>query len=124
MTATVHQLQIKWPNREQHPSVRTNDPDTCREPSEVRMSSGRLKALAAHYLHQTGLTDFELAELTQVAQTSIGKRRGELAQAGLVVATTDRRPSPSGAPSIVWRITPTGVEFIRRLNELESKGES
>ena len=45
---SVVQLPIQWPNREQHPTVRVNDPDTCQEPTEVRMSSGRLKALAAH----------------------------------------------------------------------------
>jgi hypothetical protein len=119
VTATVTQLKLHWPNREQHPSVRVNDPDTCVEPSEVRMSSGRLKALGAHYLHASGLTDFELADLTKTAQTSIGKRRGELAHDGLIVATTDRRPSPSGAPSIVWKITPLGVAYVRALNELK-----
>jgi hypothetical protein len=116
---SVHQLDIQWPNREQHPSVRVNDPDTCQEPTEVRMSSGRLKALAAHYMHPEGLTDFELAALTDTAQTSIGKRRGELEQAGLIVATTIRRPAPSGAKAIVWRITSQGVGYIVRLGESE-----
>ncbi len=116
---TITQLPIRWPNREQHPAVRVNDRDTCQEPTEVRMSSGRLKALAAHYLHPEGLTDFELAALTDTAQTSIGKRRGELEQAGLIVATTKRRPAPSGKAAIVWRITSQGVGFIVRLNETE-----
>lgn len=117
---TITQLPIRWPNREQHPAVRVNDRDTCQEPTEVRMSSGRLKALAAHYLHPEGLTDFELAALTDTAQTSIGVRRKELVQAGLVIATLERRPSPSGAKSIVWRITSQGVGFIVRLNESEA----
>ena len=102
------QQTIHWPNRDQYPSVRVNDPDTCQEPSEFRMSKGRLLALAVHVQHPDGLTDFELAEHTGKAQTSIGKRRGELAHAGLIIATTDRRPSPSGAPAIVWRLTPSG----------------
>ncbi len=110
---SVHQLGIKWPNPEQHPAVRTSDPDTCQEPSQPAMSKGRLKALAAHYLHPEGLTDFELADLTKTAQTSIGKRRGELEKAGLIVATTERRPAPSGKPSIVWRITSRGVAVAR-----------
>lgn len=105
------QQTIHWPNRDQHPAVRVNDPDTCQEPSEFRMSKGRLLALAAHVSHPDGLTDFELAEHTGKAQTSIGKRRGELAHAGLIVATTERRPSPSGSPAIVWRLTPLGYRY-------------
>ena len=105
------QQPIVWPNRDQHPSVRVNDPDTCQEPSEFRMSKGRLLALAAHVSHPDGLTDFELADRTGKAQTSIGKRRGELAHAGLIVATTERRPSPSGSPAIVWRLTPLGYRY-------------
>ena len=42
------QQPIVWPDRDQHPSVRVNDPDTCQEPSEFRMSKGRLAALAGH----------------------------------------------------------------------------
>lgn len=119
MSDTIVQLPIRFPNRDQHPSVRVNDPDTCQEPSETRMSSGRLKALAAHYMHPEGLTDFELAALTDTQQTSIGKRRSELEKAGLIVATTLRRPSPSGAKAIVWRITSQGVGYIVRLGESE-----
>lgn len=50
-----------------------------------------------------GLTDFELAERTGVPQTSIGKRRLELQRMGLVAATDERRPSPTGTPAMVWR---------------------
>lgn len=60
-----------------------------------------------------GATDFELAELTGVGQTSIGKRRLELERAGIVarrlswgtlgsVLVADRRPAPSGALAAVW----------------------
>ena len=117
--STVTQLPIRWPNPEQHPAVRVNDPDTCQTPTQPAMSKGRLKALAAHYLHPDGLTDFELADLTDTAQTSIGKRRGELEKAQLIVATTTRRPAPSGKPATVYRITSLGVGFIVRLNDQE-----
>lgn len=119
MSDTIVQMPIRFPNREQHPSVRVSDPDTCQEPSETRMSSGRLKVLAAHYHHPEGLTDFELSALIKVQQTSCGKRRGELEKAGLIVATTTRRPSPSGAKAIVWRITSQGVGYIVRLSDTE-----
>lgn len=117
---SVHQLDIKWPNPEQHPAKRVNDPDTCVEPSQTRMSKGRLKALACHYLHPDGLTDFELAERTDTAQTSIGVRRAELVKAGMIVPTLHRRPSPTGANAIVWRITSVGVGYIARLHEMEA----
>ena len=120
VSADVVQLPIRWPNTEHHPAVRSNDPDTCVEPSQPRMSNGRLKALAAHYLHPDGLTDFELAAITDTAQTSIGVRRAELVKAGLVIGTTERRPSPSGSLAIVWRITSQGVGFIVRLNDKEA----
>ena len=111
------QQTITWPNRQQHPAVRVNDPDTCVEPSEPRMSNGRMIALAAHASAAHGLTDFQLADRTGVAQTSIGKRRKELEVAGLVVATTERRPSPTGAAATVYRITDRGIALARKLAE-------
>lgn len=62
-----------------------------------------------------GLTDFELAQLSGKAQTSIGCRRGELAKLGFVTAklvdgAIATRPAPSGAAATVWTLTPAGVE--------------
>lgn len=107
------QLPITFPNPEQDPAVRVNDPDTCVAPDEFKMSAGRALALDALARHADGLTDFDLAAITGKAQTSIGKRRGELAKAGLVIATTERRASPSGSPAIVWKVTPQGVAAWR-----------
>ena len=84
----------------------------------VNLSAGRLLALRTLAEHPAGLTDFELAEITGRQQTSIGKRRGELYDAGLVEAATNergeivKRPSPSGALSIVWRITALGLQYL------------
>lgn len=116
------QQVLTFPDRERHPAVRVTDPDTCREPSEPKMSKGRLLALTTHAEHVSGLTDFELAEHTGKAQTSIGKRRKELELAGLVVATTERRPAPSGAMATVYRITPDGmrVHLSRHATEVRS----
>jgi len=109
------------------PAVRANDPDTCHAPTIERMSRGRWQALAPHaraHLDLTagrsdrfGLTDFELATLTDRAQTSIGKRRGELAALGLIADIGDRRPAPSGAMSAVWAITPDGMATYYRLRD-------
>ena len=60
-------------------------------------------ALRVLKAHPDGLTDFDLARLTGIPQTSIGVRRKELVRMGLVEATDKRRPAPSGAKAIVWR---------------------
>lgn len=49
-----------------------------------------------------GLTDFDLADLTGLQQNSIGKRRTELVQLGLVTNSGRRRPSWTGSQAIVW----------------------
>lgn len=113
------QQVITFPDRERHPAKRVNDSDTCVEPSEPTMSKGRLLALTAHAQHVSGLTDFELADHTGKAQTSIGKRRKELEVAGYVVATTQRRLSPSGALATVYRITPDGIRLAQRQSATE-----
>lgn len=106
------QQAITWPDPDRDPAVRVNDPDTCVQPSEPRMSKGRWQALTALWWRGPS-TDFELADVTGTAQTSIGKRRGELVKAGLVEATSERRPSPSGSPAVVWRLTGAGRDFYR-----------
>lgn len=94
------------------PAIRALDGDTSIEAaarSRVRAGTDRhrvLLALAA--AGDRGLTDFELETQTGIKQTSCGKRRKELVDAGLVERTDDRRPAPSGSQAIVWRITPAG----------------
>jgi hypothetical protein len=62
-----------------------------------------------------GLTDFQLATLVDRKQTSAGKRRGELRDKRLIEATALRRPSDTGSPAIVWRITPLGRRVVETL---------
>lgn len=101
------------------PTARAADPDTSHaaaELAEVRAGSNRALALRAlGAAGSAGLTDFELAARTGVAQTSIGVRRKELVRAGCVEPTEARRPSPSGALAIVWRVTAKGAELARTL---------
>lgn len=88
-------------------NYRRTDPDTSVQAAErASKRAPRHRELAWKTLlaHPEGLTDFELAELTGLAQTSVGKRRGELRDKGFVVDTGKRRPSPSGSPSIVWAV--------------------
>lgn len=102
------------------PAVRWDDPDTCSDAARrasVNAGTNRALALKAHAHADAGLTDFELADLTGVPQTSIGKRRGELVTLGLVERTAVRRPSPTGALAIVWRITDAGRRQARQVAE-------
>jgi hypothetical protein len=70
-----------------------------------------------HLVEDDGLTDFEYPALQQ---TSAGKRRLELQRAGLVEDSGRRRPSPSGSPVIVWRITAVGLYVLRGFNDKET----
>lgn len=100
------------------PAARRTDPETCETAAKIagmRASFNRLRVLAL--LIDGPLTDFELAAKTGIQQTSIGKRRGECKEHGLVEAMTDSagkkvtRPSPTGSPALVWAITDKGREF-------------
>lgn len=97
-------------------AYRNTDPETCREAAEIaatRASRGRL--LVLQHLSEGPKTDFELASATGWQQTSIGKRRGEAMYAGYVEKALDafgltiKRPAPSGAQALVWRLTPAGI---------------
>lgn len=102
----------------QKPNVRNSDPETSHmaaAAATLKASHGRLRVL--QHLNAGPMTDFELAASTGVQQTSIGKRRGECRDHGLVEAVLDRgtavsRKSPSGSPATVWQITDKGREFL------------
>ncbi len=86
--------------------VRITDPDTSRAAAELAAQTAptlRARCLdAIDAAGPGGMTDFELAAVVGRQQTSAGVRRKELVQMGLVVATSMRRPTPSGATAIVW----------------------
>jgi DNA-binding transcriptional ArsR family regulator len=90
------------------PVARWSDPDTSHAAArDAKVLAGPNRRLAYEALcraGERGLTDFELAAITGVAQTSIGVRRKELVRAGYVEATPLRRPAPSGSMAIVWRV--------------------
>ena len=97
---TDHQLTIDM--------ARASDPATSHAAARDALpnaKTNRARALSLLRQFPDGLTDFELADLTGVQQTSIGKRRGELRDAGLVYDTGTRRPSPSGSQAVVWAAT-------------------
>ena len=100
------------------PRARRTDPETSHMAAEMAgVTAGTNRAKALVYLYEFGpMTDFELAAHTKIAQTSIGKRRGELVALGLAErAPVNPRPAPSGAKAIVWRLTPAGERAAEKL---------
>lgn len=97
--------------------ARTSDPDTSHAAAAMQTPERRARGqwLALDALARRGpLTDFELADITGWQQTSIGRRRKQLVDRGLVVQTEARRRTPSGATAAVWRITRAGLDQYRR----------
>ncbi len=101
-----------------HGKYRWTDPDTSRlavVDAIGKMATNRRLVLdCLHWAGDDGMTDFELEARTGVAQTSIGKRRGELRDAGYVRRAVDvdgkgmSRPAPSGSAAAVWVLTAKG----------------
>lgn len=112
------QQNLFFPRR----SARATDDVTsviAAENASRRVPFGRMLALKLHYDHPEGLTDFELAELSGWQQTSIGKRRGDLMNPEyfdppLIEKTGLTRPSPTGSPARVWRITEAGINYYAK----------
>ena len=102
------------------PSARNNDYETSHAAAvdaSFRASEHRLLALRT--LNRFGpLTDYELSARTGLQQNSIGKRRKDCQDAGLVDVYCNangekvKRPAPSGSKALVWTITAEGISFI------------
>jgi DNA-binding MarR family transcriptional regulator len=113
-------FELNW----SQPLARNTDPETSHEAAEdvsFRASAHRLLAMQA--LDRYGaLTDYELAARTGLQQNSIGKRRKDCQDAGMVERLLDadgnsiKRPAPSGSMSLVWTLTEKGRNYLRELN--------
>lgn len=102
------------------PAARATDPATSHQAADrhpLLRRSDRRQALLALFRARDGLTDFELGAAIERQQTSAGKRRGELRDAGLVAPTELRRPAPSGSPAIVWQLTDDGRRAAKEIVE-------
>jgi hypothetical protein len=113
-------------------AARTGDPETSWEAAYRDVDgkqSDRRRVLLTHDeaaklgYPPFGLTDYDLASAMGRQQNSVGKRRGELRDRGLIEAVLlpnsrpMKRPAPSGSASIVWRITERGRYVARKLRE-------
>ena len=113
-------VELNW----SPPLARNTDPETSHEAAEdvsFRASAHRLLAMQA--LDRYGaLTDYELAARTGLQQNSIGKRRKDCQDAGMVERLLDadgnsiKRPAPSGSMSLVWTLTEKGRNYLKELN--------
>lgn len=98
------------------PNARGTDPETSHEAAkDATFKATKNCVLALKTLHRFGpLTDFELASRTGLQQTSIGKRRKDCQDAGLVTNLLKengekvKRPAPSGSSALVWTLTEKG----------------
>lgn len=99
-------------------AFRATDPATSMNAAKhagQRITRTRRACLNAHADRPSGLTDFELAELTGLQQTSAGKRRLDLERDGLIERTDLTRCAPSGSAAVVWRITAAGLALAEEL---------
>ena len=103
------------------PTSRSTDPPTSHAAAQdAAFNATRGRLLALGQLSRGAKTDFELAAATGLQQTSIGKRRHECREHGLVRECRDgrgeviKRPAPSGSMAIVWEITPSGAVFYQK----------
>lgn len=112
----------------QEPAARASDPETSHEAAALaKFKASPHRILCLQALMRGPMTDFELATVTGLQQTSIGKRRLDCQRAGLVSHYLEpvvsglreplplKRKSPSGALAFVWEITPAGREYLEGL---------
>lgn len=105
-------------------AARATDPETSRMAAErVAPYVTQMQFMALqmfwYYRDAEPIDDFQLAELTDTKQTSIGKRRKELELMGYV-EKAERRASPSPLTSSIvqsYRLTDAGRRFYREQTE-------
>lgn len=113
------------------PVARNTDPETSHEAAKDAGKTSEIgRYLVLKNLAEGALTDFELADRTGWQQTSIGKRRGECVELGLVVVYLDmktseplKRKTPSGSMARVWGLTPKGLDLLHDIRRKVNSNE-
>lgn len=102
-----------------HHRARATDPDTSLFAAATATDGmthtqiAVLNALAA--AGDRGMIDHDHEPVNGLKQDTAGKRRGELADRGLVADSGTRRKTPRGSKAIVWVLTPAGRATHRSL---------
>jgi transcription initiation factor IIE alpha subunit len=105
------------------PIARRADPLTSHMAAlDARFKANNHRRTALLTLLEHGeLTDYELAAKTGLQQNSIGKRRKDCQDAGLVTFARDeegnklKRPAPSGSKAYVWKLTESGETLANEI---------
>lgn len=88
--------------------ARSSDPGTSHAAARgVADSLPRLQQLVLDALKRCGkrgATSYELADMLRIDRVTISPRLKPLAEAGYVIASTERRLGPTGRPGIVWKV--------------------
>jgi len=102
--------------------ARSTDPETSHEAArDASKKAPNHRLIALQALSDYGpMTDYELADKTGLQQNSIGKRRKDCQDVGLVDfyspnGEKERRQTPSGSSAYVWQITNQGREFLEAI---------
>ena len=90
-------------------------PDTMIAPPPKFAERHKAFLLALQHAGKTGLTDFELAGVTNTRHPNAASRRKELQRMSLVVSTGNQRKLPTGRNAIIWRITSKGIKKAQSL---------
>ena len=89
--------------------ARYSDPDTSRDAAEdLRgLKATRLERMVFEALQSEpkGLTTHEIGNELHLPRDTVSPRIQPLIRKGLITATTERRPGPSGKNCIVWKAT-------------------
>lgn len=103
------------------PSARRTDLDTSHQAAhDTSFKASKHRLMALRTLHKYGpLIDHELSGYTGLQHNSIGKRRKDCQDAGLVdfyyneAGERLKRSAPSGSLAYLWTITEEGIEFLK-----------
>lgn len=103
------------------PAARLTDPDTSHEAAASVTDVQRRKvyrAVLEALVEHGPSTDHDLARYVSgklghpIGQTSVGVRRGELRDSGLVENSGHKGRTPTGAKAIRWALTPAGIDAV------------
>ena len=87
------------------PPAQEHSAESVAAAEAIKPDANRLRMMVLDAIRsagERGMTDEEVQEALNMGGSTQRPRRGELAQAGLVVKSGQRRPTKSGNPAAVW----------------------
>jgi len=120
----IREIELTFPA----PAVRAGDPETSYAAADMAKFNATKHCITAlRALRVYGpCTDYELSAITRLQQNSIGKRRGDCRDVGLVSVLRDadgnklKRFAPSGAKCLVWTLTMKGAQYLADYEKREA----